>query len=73
MSRNYILGSVASASEGLNNDGSAGNDRIVGAAPQSARLCWKAGARVLSEGKHERKTDVEKKRERGRKEERRIR
>lgn len=73
MSRNYILGSVASASEGFNNDGSAGNDRIVGAAPQSARLCWKAGARVLSEGKHERKTDLEKKRERGRKEERRIR
>lgn len=71
MSRNYILGSVASASEGFNNDGSAGNDRIVGAAPQSAQLCWKAGARVLSEGKHERKTDLEKKREReeGRKKE----
>ena len=64
---------MASASEGFNNDGSAGNDRIVGAAPQSAQLCWKAGARVLSEGKHERKTDLEKKRERGRKEERRIR
>ena len=73
MSRNYILGSVASASEGLNTDGSAGNDRIVGAAPQSARLCWKAGARVLSEGKNLRKRDVEKKRERGWKEERRIR
>lgn len=67
MSHNYTLGPVVSASGGFNDESSAEKDRRVGAAPQSARRCWKAG------GKCERKTDLEKKRERGRKEERRIR
>lgn len=55
---------MVSASEGFNNDNSAGNDRAVGATSQSAWLYWKAGAGGLSEGKHERKTDPEKERER---------
>ena len=73
MFHNYILGSLVSASEGFNTDNSAGNDRAAGATSQSAWLYWKAGACVFSDGKHERKTDLEKERERGSKEERRIR
>ena len=69
MSHNYILGSLVSALEGFNNANSAGNDRAAGATSQLAWLYWKAGVRVFSEGKHERKTDLEKEREEGRKEE----